>query len=96
MEMLKVTSQELLDSSSRLNAGADEVASLLTRLHQLIEPLAASWQSGASNAFQDMWHQWDTNAKGLNDALKGISQLLGNAGHTYAEAEATVKASMAN
>jgi WXG100 family type VII secretion target len=94
MGMLKVTSEELLSLSQSLRSGADQVQAQLDAMRRQVEPVATDWEGAASASFQSLWQEWQSGAKQVQDALTGISTLLGNAGRTYQGAEDAVKSSM--
>jgi WXG100 family type VII secretion target len=94
MAVLKVTSEQLISSSQSLQAGSDQVQQQLTSLRNQIAPLASDWEGAASASFQQLWQEWDSGAKQLQEALTGISVLLSRAGQTYQSAEDSVKSSM--
>jgi WXG100 family type VII secretion target len=47
----------------------------------------------AQARFQELWAQWQHSARELNEALNGISQLMGQASTNYADAEQAIAAS---
>ena len=96
MSLLKVTSEQLLDLSSYLNTGSQQVQSELDDMRRRLEPLASDWEGAASGNFQALWAEWQTSARNLREALEGISTLLRNAGQTYQEAEDAVRQSMSH
>jgi len=94
MGRLAVTSEELLSKGAMLQQGGVQVKSELDNMRRQLEPLHASWEGAASGGFQQLWTEWETSAKQLNEALEGISRLLNQAGTTYQEAEDSIKRSM--
>jgi WXG100 family type VII secretion target len=95
MGLLKVTSEQLMSTSQSVKTGSDQVQQELTALRNLVAPLAADWEGAASASFQQLWQEWETGARQIQEALMGISTLLGHAGQTYQTAEDSVKSSMA-
>jgi WXG100 family type VII secretion target len=88
MSEIKVTSEELLSTSSSLATGAQNVAEELARLRGLVESLiGAGWVGTASGSFNELWQKWGTGANQVQQALEGISQMLAAAGNTYQQTE---------
>jgi early secretory antigenic target protein ESAT-6 len=94
MGMLKVTSEELLTLAQSLKSGGDQVQTQLDSMRRQVEPIATEWEGAASSSFQQLWSEWQSGARQVQQALDGISALLTNAGHTYQSAEDSVKSSM--
>ena len=94
MGLLKVTAEQLTSTSQSLKTGSDQVMQELTSLRNMVAPLAADWEGAASASFQQLWQEWETSGRQLQEALTGISTLLGHAGQTYTTAEESVKSSM--
>ena len=95
MGLLKVTSEQLMSTSQSVKTGSDQVQQELTSLRNLVAPLAADWEGAASASFQQLWQEWESGARQIQEALTGISTLLGHAGQTYQTAEDSVKSSIA-
>ena len=88
MSEIKVTSEELLSTSSSLATGAQNVAEELARLRGLVESLiGAQWVGAASSSFNELWQKWGTGANQVQQALEGISQMLTAAANTYQQTE---------
>ena len=88
MSEIKVTSEELLSTSSSLATGAQNVAEELARLRGLVESLiGAEWVGSASSSFNELWQKWGTGANQVQQALEGISQMLSAAANTYQQTE---------
>jgi WXG100 family type VII secretion target len=94
MGVLKVTSEELLSLAQSLKSGGDQVQTQLDSMRRQVEPVATEWEGAASTSFQQLWSEWQSGARQVQQALDGISALLNNAGHTYQSAEDSVKSSM--
>jgi len=60
-----------------------EIQTALSSLMSRLEPLASAWLGGAATSFQQVKTNWNANARQLNDALRGIAELLGQARVTY-------------
>jgi early secretory antigenic target protein ESAT-6 len=88
---LVVTPAQLEALSSTIAKTAGEVHGLHSALKGQLSPLfGADWVGTASGRFQQLYTDFDTSATKLNEALQGISQLLGAAGRSYAEAESQI------
>ena len=85
---IKVTPEQLHQLSGNVQRGSGEIDGTLSSLTGQIAPLVGGdWAGMASQQFTALWDRWQRAARELNSALQGISQLLGNAGTSYAEAE---------
>jgi WXG100 family type VII secretion target len=93
MAGIRVTPDQLASTASQVSAGAAGIASELSSLAGQIAPLAADWSGVAQTRFETLWAEWQRSAQGLNEALTGVAQLLGQAGQHYADAEAAIAAS---
>lgn len=88
MTNIKVTPEQLQQLAGTVSSGSAEIASTLSTLHGQLAPLAGGdWAGAASTQFHALWQQWQQSARGLNEALAGISSLLSQAGSSYAQAE---------
>ncbi|MDP9239738.1 MAG: WXG100 family type VII secretion target [Actinomycetota bacterium] len=91
---IKVTPEQLHLLSGNVHRGSAEIAGSLASLSGQISPLVGGdWAGSASVQFSTLWERWQRSAKELNSALQGISQLLGSAGTSYAEAERHIASS---
>jgi WXG100 family type VII secretion target len=85
---LVVTPQQLEALSGTIAKTAGEIDGVHKALKGQLSPLfGADWVGTASGRFQQLYTEFDTSATKLNQALEGISQLLGAAGRSYAAAE---------
>jgi WXG100 family type VII secretion target len=87
MATFAVTSEELSTQSSRVGIGAADVEATLTRLSSEIANLAASWQGGASQAFQTRWQEWQAGAKQVQEAMANMGTFLQEAATQYETTE---------
>ncbi len=88
MSTIKVTSEQLESTASSLASGEQEISGKLGQLHSMVQALVdADWQGCASNSFQELWQQWHSGATQIQQALLGISQMLGQAGQVYQQTE---------
>lgn len=93
MSGIRVTPEQLAGMSGRVAGGAASIESELQALASAIAPLGSDWAGVAQQRFEALWAEWQTSARGLHEALSGISQLLSQAGSHYAEAERAIAAS---
>lgn len=95
MSGLKVTPDQLAALSGAVSRVSNEVRGEHQHLRSQLSPLfGADWSGTASAQFTTLYEQFDQHAKGMSDALDGVSVLLNRAGQTYAEAERSIAASM--
>ena len=71
----------------------EQIQTQLTALMNRLEPLLGSWQGDAATSFQTLKEQWDTDARQLNLALRGIGDALVVNTTNYATTEADNKSS---
>lgn len=90
---IKVTPEQLQQVSTQLSAGASNVDGILAQLASSVAPLGSDWAGVAQARFQELWAQWQRSAKGLNESLTGISQLMSQAGANYASTEQSIASS---
>jgi WXG100 family type VII secretion target len=90
---IHVTPEQLATLSGRVGSGARTIDGELQSLAGTLAPLGADWAGLAQQRFETLWAEWQRSARGLHDALTGISELLGQAGMHYAEAERAIAAS---
>jgi early secretory antigenic target protein ESAT-6 len=90
---IKVTPEQLQQVSSQLTAGASSIEGTLAQLASNVAPLGTDWAGLAQARFQELWAQWQRNAKGLNQALTGISTLMSQASANYSSTEQGIASS---
>jgi len=95
MTAFRVTPAELLGLSQQVNGTAGSIESELGTLRSRVLPISGTWTGQAQDRFQGLYDEWNRNAHGLQQALAGISQLLGQAGQSYDEAERRIAGSFA-
>ena len=94
MSGIKVTPEQLQALSAQVARAAGEIEGQLRALSGTVAPLVGGdWGGQASQRFTGLWEQWQSSARGLQQALDGISQLMGQAGTAYASAEQQIAAS---
>lgn len=94
MPSLKVTPAQLQGLGSIVLRVSSDVRSEHQSLKSQLSPLfGADWTGAAAAQFTALYDNFDQHAKGLSDALEGISALLHRAGASYADVEQQVAAS---
>jgi WXG100 family type VII secretion target len=89
---IRVTPEQLQAVSGRLTAGAGEIEGILGQLAGNVAPLGSDWAGVAQARFLELWAQWQTSAKSLQEALTGIAGLTGQAAASYADTEQSIAA----
>jgi WXG100 family type VII secretion target len=90
---IRVTPEQLASMSGRVSAGAAHIDGELSSLAGALAPLGSDWAGVAQQRFEVLWAEWQRSARGLHEALSGISMLLSQAGAHYAEAEQAIAGS---
>jgi WXG100 family type VII secretion target len=90
---IRVTPEQLQQVATQLTAGAGNVDGILAQLTNSVAPLGSDWAGMAQARFQALWEQWQRDARGLNEALTGMAQLMGQAAARYAQTEQGIAAS---
>jgi len=93
MSGIRVTPEQLAAMSGRVSSGATSIEGELQSLAAALAPLGSDWAGVAQQRFEALWAEWQRSARGLHEALTGVSALLGQAGSHYAEAERAIAAS---
>ena len=91
MSGIKVTPEQLQALSGQVARGSSEIEGQLRALGNTVAPLVGGdWAGQAQQRFTALWDEWQRSAQGLKHALDGISQLMGQAGASYAQAEQNI------
>jgi WXG100 family type VII secretion target len=93
MAGIRVTPEQLQGMSGRVSSGASNIEGELSSLAGSLAPLGGEWAGVAQQRFEALWAEWQRSARGLHEALTGISTLLNQAGVHYAEAEHAIAGS---
>jgi WXG100 family type VII secretion target len=93
MPGIRVTPEQLASMSGRVSSGAAHIEGELSGLAGSLSPLGGDWAGVAQQRFELLWSEWQRSARGLHDALTGISALLAQAGSHYADAEQAIAGS---
>jgi WXG100 family type VII secretion target len=84
----KVTPEQLQSLSGTVSKTAGDVEGMQRALTGQLNPLmGGDWAGTASAQFTQLYNQFEKNAQGLIEALRGIGQLMNAAGQSYAAAE---------
>jgi len=91
MDGIKVTPQTLHSSAANVRGRAGDVETIQKGLNSQLGGLVGGEWSGRSSAqFDALWKKYNQGATQMIEALRGIGQLLDNAGTAYAEAESAI------
>jgi WXG100 family type VII secretion target len=94
MSGIKVTPEQLNALSGQVARGSGEIEGQLRALSNTVAPLVGGdWAGQAQQRFTALWDEWQRSAQGLKHALDGLSQLMGQAGTAYAQAETQIASS---
>jgi len=85
-----VDSEQLRRQSQSVIGAAGDISSTLQSVTGQIRNLTAHWRGGSSDAFQNLWHDWETGAKQLLEAMEGIGKYLEQSAATFEQAEQSV------
>lgn len=90
MAQFKVSSDALNDTSSQLSSGALQLQDQLSILRAKVVALGGDWDGAGSQAFNQLYEEFNKAGADLNEALTGIATMLSKAAGFYAESEANV------
>lgn len=90
---IRVTPEQLQAVSGQLNGGAANIEQVNAQLRGQVAPLGTDWAGVAQARFQELWAEWERSSQGIQHALQGISQLMGQASMNYADTEQAVASS---
>jgi ESAT-6 family protein len=93
MAGIRVTPEQLAALAGRVGSGAGHIESELAGLASALAPLGGDWAGVAQQRFEALWSDWQRSARGLHEALTGISALLAQAGAHYEDAERAIAGS---
>jgi WXG100 family type VII secretion target len=89
---IRVAPEQLPQVAAQLRAGAGNVDGVLGQLAAGVAPLGTDWAGVAQARFQELWAQWQRDARGLNEALNGMAQLMAQASSTDEATEQSIAA----
>lgn len=90
--LIRVTPDQLSGVATRLRGGADGIDSTLGQLAADVAPLGSDWAGLAQVRFGQLWQQWQTSSRQLQQALSDIATLMQGAAADYAANEQSVAA----
>jgi WXG100 family type VII secretion target len=93
MAGIRVTPEQLASMSGRVSSGAAHIEGELSGLAASLAPLGGDWAGVAQQRFEVLWSEWQRSARGLHEALTGISALLAQASVHYEDAERAIAGS---
>ena len=88
------TTEEMQRAAAQVAQVNEQVQSQLSALRNQLAPLSGAWRGEASTAFQGLMARWDTDARTLNEALRGIGEAILGSGRAYQQAEDQQRQSM--
>lgn len=91
---IRVTPEQLVELATAVAQGSAQIDGTLGGMSRRLAPVAGgAWAGAAAGQFTTLWQEWQRSAASLNQALEGISHLLGQAGQAYAHAEQQIAGS---
>jgi WXG100 family type VII secretion target len=90
---IRVTPEQLASVASQLNGGAGSIEGILGQLAGNVAPLGSDWAGVAQGRFLQLWEQWQTSSKQLQQALAEVAVLMQRASGAYEANEQQVAAS---
>lgn len=88
MSLIKVTSEELTTLSGQCSQAASAIAEQYNTLGGQVAAVAeVEWQGVAATQFNGLFTEWKTAAANMEQALSGISSMLGTAATNYQNTE---------
>ena len=93
MPNIAVTPEELQSVGAQLMSGAGEIDAIQSQLAGQVAPLQGTWQGVAQARFHELFTQWHTSSRQLQEALTGIAALTQQAAASFDETEQSIAAS---
>ena len=90
--LIKVSPEQLAGVATQLRGGATSIEGTLGQLASNVAPLGADWAGVAQLRFQQLWEQWQTSSRQLQQALDEIAILMQGAAADYDANERSVAA----
>ncbi len=81
--LIRVTPEQLIQTSAQLSQGASSIQTTLAQLASMVQPLGVEWAGAGQVKFEGLWAQWQKDAAGLNNALMAISRQMSQAAAQY-------------
>jgi WXG100 family type VII secretion target len=82
-----VTPSELREHARAVENEARQVGDQLAALRSRLTQLSSQFKGKAAAAFDTRYDEWDTNARGLLDALDSLGKFLENAATTIEDVD---------
>jgi WXG100 family type VII secretion target len=90
--LIKVSPEQLAAVAGQLRGGSTSIEGTLGQLASTVAPLGADWAGVAQARFQQLWDQWQTASRQLQQALAEIAVLMQGAAADYEANEQSVAA----
>jgi WXG100 family type VII secretion target len=87
---------EMASCAKDIESVEQEINGAVNKLNSDLEPLKASWQGQASQAFQQLQERMMEDAKKLNQALSDIANAMKTASGTYQQQEEEANRGISN
>jgi WXG100 family type VII secretion target len=88
--LIKVSPEQLAGVASQLRGGSSSIEGTLGQLAGNVAPLGTDWAGVAQVRFQQLWDQWQTASRQLQQALAEIAVLMQGASADYEANEQSV------
>ena len=88
--LIKVSPEQLSGVASQLRGGSSTIEGTLGQLAGNVAPLGSDWAGVAQVRFQQLWDQWQTASRQLQQALSEIAVLMQGAAADYEANEQSV------
>jgi 6 kDa early secretory antigenic target len=85
--LIRVTPEQLAAVAAQLNGGAGSIDAILGQLAGNVAPLGSDWAGVAQGRFLQLWEQWQSSSRQLQQALAEIGVLMQRASGAYAATE---------
>lgn len=79
--------EQLQQTATQLQNGAENINGLLTQLANQVAPLGSEWAGDSQQQFMALWEEWQRDGRGLYEALTTISQLMTQAANRFVETD---------
>ncbi|OXM66973.1 WXG100 family type VII secretion target [Amycolatopsis vastitatis] len=81
------TVEQFTSSEQKVTEVRAQMDMNLSTLRDRIEATRAGWQGAAAKAFDNVMNRFDEDARGINQSLQKIAELLKEAGSKYEKSE---------
>jgi ESAT-6 family protein len=83
----QATPEQMRQAAVHVARTNEQVQAQLAQLQNQLAPLAGAWKGQAATAFTALMGRWNTDARQLNQALRGIGETIQASGLSYEQAE---------